>query len=243
MKHDSLLRLRETKYARLPLEKISLDGTFTGYASLFDVVDMGNDVVLPGAFSRSLHKRGTEGVRMLFQHNPDEPIGVWREITEDARGLKVTGQITKTVARGAEVLELMRAGAIDGLSIGFKTQRSRTDPAKKTRKIVAADLWEISVVTFPMQVGARIDSLKSRHTARSLNQRPSIREFEHWLTRDAGLTRREARTVIQKATRNWTACRTLLSPTNQAWPTRFVRPQQDYQQGTDNGKTGNQTRP
>jgi len=95
--------------------------------------------------------------------------------------------------------DLMRAGAIDGLSIGFKTIRSRTDPISKIRKIISADLWEISIVTFPMLADARIDNVKFRQTnSTDTMSRPSVREFEKWLMQDAGLTRREARVVIQK---------------------------------------------
>ncbi len=193
MNDAALLRLRETKFAQADFDRVQLDGVFRGYASLFGEVDLGNDKVLPGAFSAALARRGADGVRMLFQHDPAQPIGVWDEIVEDARGLRVAGRLTTTTAKGREVLELMRAGAIDGLSIGFRTVRSRVEKPGRTRAILEADLWEISVVTFPMQPGARIDRLKSARVPL-----PSVREFEHWLTRDAGLTRGEARTVIAK---------------------------------------------
>jgi HK97 family phage prohead protease len=185
---------RERKYAPAEIERVRLDGTFTGYASLFSQRDLGNDMVMPGAFVRSLSERGAAGVRMLFQHNPDEPIGVWTSIAEDARGLHVVGRLTRGAERGREVHELMRAGAIDGLSIGFKTVRASAGKGG-LRRILEADLWEISVVTFPMQPGARIDAVK---TASALRPRPTAREFERWLVRDAGLTRSEARTVIAK---------------------------------------------
>lgn len=193
MNDAALLRLRETKFAQADFDSVQLDGAFRGYASLFGEVDLGNDKVLPGAFAAALARRGADGVRMLFQHDPGQPIGVWDEIVEDARGLRVAGRLTTATAKGREVLELMRAGAIDGLSIGFRTVRSRIEKPGRARAIIEADLWEISVVTFPMQPGARIDRLKA--AAAPL---PSVREFEHWLTRDAGLTRGEARTVIAK---------------------------------------------
>jgi HK97 family phage prohead protease len=149
-------------------------------------------VVEPGAFSRAIRRRGPGGVRMLYQHDPGEPIGTWTDISEDERGLLVRGRLTPGVARAREVLELMRAGALDGLSIGFRTVRARKDVKNGMRRIVEADLWEISVVTFPMQLGARVESVKG---ARGL---PSIREFERWLTRDAGLTRWQARAVVAR---------------------------------------------
>lgn len=210
MKNHGNLMLRETKFVPVQLNKIHLDGSFSGYASVFDEVDLGNDIVLPGAFKNSLKNRTPSDIRMLFQHNPDEPIGVWNEIREDQRGLKVSGQITTGISRGAEILELMRAGAIDGLSIGFKTVRSRKDLIRKIRKIITADLWEISIVTFPMQSGARIDVVKSRH----INSRPTIREFEKWLTQDAGLTRRDARAFIQKGHAHMASTRDAASQVN-----------------------------
>jgi hypothetical protein len=99
---------------------------------------------------------------MLFQHDPCEPIGTWLDIREDANGLFVKGRIVTDTARGAEVLSLMRAGAIDGLSIGFRTRKSRTDRKSGVRSIVEADLWEISIVTFPMLPQARVVQVKGR---------------------------------------------------------------------------------
>ena len=152
----------ETKRARLSVQNVSADGQFSGYATLFGKVDMGQDKVEQGAFQRSLQRRSANDIRMLFQHDPCEPIGVWSEIREDSRGLFVKGRIVIDTIKGAEVLSLMRAGAIDGLSIGFKTRKSRTDRKSGIRSIVEADLWEISIVTFPMLPQARVQQVKSR---------------------------------------------------------------------------------
>ncbi|MGH6763085.1 MAG: HK97 family phage prohead protease [Phyllobacterium sp.] len=181
----------ETKRAGLALETLEMDGSFSGYASLFGEVDLGKDAIALGAFRKSIAKRGSSGVRMLWQHDANEPIGVWTAIREDDRGLYVEGRLAKGVARAREVLDLMRNGALDGLSIGFRTVRARKDAKTGVRHILEADLWEISVVTFPMLENARVSSVKGRAL-------PSIREFERWLTRDAGLTRNEAKTVIAK---------------------------------------------
>lgn len=179
----------------LPLEAKSLDdGVFEGYASLFNREDLGHDVIAPGAFRDSLKSRGTQRIKMLFQHDPAEPIGVWDEIREDTRGLYVRGRLMTAVAKAREVLALMRAGALDGLSIGFKTVKARRDAATGVRRLDKVDLWEISVVTFPMLPGARVESVKTRPFAVSS---PTEREFERWLTRDAGLTRMEARAVLR----------------------------------------------
>jgi uncharacterized protein len=182
---------RECKFTDIKLETVSTDGVFSGYASLFDVTDLARDSVTKGAFQKSLNTRGASNIRMLFQHDPNEPIGQWLEIREDARGLFVTGKLALGVARAREVLALMRSKALDGLSIGFKTIRSRKDAGTGVRRILEADLWEVSVVTFPMLPSARIADVKAANL-------PSIREFETWLRRDAGLSRSEARGVIAK---------------------------------------------
>ena len=125
---------------------------------------------------------------MLFQHDPAEPIGTWTDIREDARGLFAAGRINADVARGREVLSLMRSGGLDGLSIGFSTVKSRRE-ASGLRRLLEVDLWEISVVTFPMLPQARVAAVKGGHL-------PSEREFERWLTRDAKFSRTQARTII-----------------------------------------------
>ncbi len=181
----------EHKRAQLPMTDLTEDGQFSGYASLFGVVDLGRDRIMPGAFRASLEKRGIAGIRMLFQHDPASPIGVWEVVREDARGLFVKGRILPDTEKGREVLSLLRAGAVDGLSIGFKTQASHTDRKSGIRSISRVDLWEISVVTFPMLPDARVAQIKG-------GELPSIRQFERWLTQDAGLSRGQARTIIGK---------------------------------------------
>ncbi|MBS0233746.1 MAG: HK97 family phage prohead protease [Proteobacteria bacterium] len=179
----------------LPFEAKSLDdGVFEGYASLFNREDLGHDIIAPGAFRESLINRGAARIKMLFQHDPAEPIGVWDEIREDTRGLYVRGRLMTAVAKSREVLALMRAGALDGLSIGFKAVKARRDAATGVRRLEKVDLWEISVVTFPMLPGARVESVKTRPFMKGA---PTMREFERWLTRDAGLTRTEARAVLR----------------------------------------------
>ncbi|TCT07632.1 HK97 family phage prohead protease [Aquabacter spiritensis] len=132
------------------------DGRIEGYACLFETVDLGRDVVARGAFSASLAARGAAGVRLLYQHDPAEPIGVWTHLAEDGRGLYVRGRLLLDVTRGREVMSLVRDGALDGLSIGFKAVQARTDPRSRVRRLLRIDLWEVSIVTFPMQPDARI---------------------------------------------------------------------------------------
>jgi HK97 family phage prohead protease len=136
--------------------RLTGDGVFAGYASLFGVPDLVGDVVEPGAFRATLARRGSAGVKLLWQHIATEPLGRWLAIEEDAKGLRVTGRIHAGIARGREVRSLVEAGILDGLSIGFRTVRARTDPRTGLRHVTEVDLWEISIVTFPMLPGARI---------------------------------------------------------------------------------------
>ncbi len=127
-----------------------------GYASLFDRIDLGRDVVLPGAFENSLQRRPARDIRMLWQHDPSEPVGIWTEISEDRNGLRVRGRLSPDVQRARELAALIAQGAIDGLSIGFRAVRARRDPHAKLRRIAEIDLWEISLVTFALLPGARL---------------------------------------------------------------------------------------
>ena len=111
-----------------PRTTIDADGTVEGYASLFGEIDQARDMVMPGAFARHARTRGVRRVPMLFQHDPSEPVGIWLELREDFRGLYARGRLIPDVARARELLALLRAGAIDGLSIGFRTAKARIDP-------------------------------------------------------------------------------------------------------------------
>jgi uncharacterized protein len=210
-------RAAEVKFYAHDMKKLALDGTFEGYASIFNRRDMGADVVLPGAFRTSLQARGTAGIRMLFQHDPAQPIGVWERLYEDARGLYARGRLTTEVAKAREVLALMRSGAIDGLSIGFRAVKGRRDARTGIRNLAEIDLWEISVVTFPMMPEARIAGVKARAFAGAT---PTEREFERWLTQDAGFTRTEARALMRDGLKGLGALRTASPPTG--WQKRLV---------------------
>lgn len=139
---------------------VTPDGTVEGYASLFGEVDGARDMVMPGAFATTLRARGLRRIPMLFQHDPAEPIGVWLELREDLRGLWARGRLIPEVKRAREVLALVKAGAIDGLSIGFRTVTGRVDPKTRVRKLDAVDLWEVSIVTFPLLASARVRAVK-----------------------------------------------------------------------------------
>ncbi|WP_298162224.1 HK97 family phage prohead protease [Brevundimonas sp.] len=124
-----------------------------GHASLWGVADLNGDVVAKGAFADSLKRTGTSGVRMLHQHESRAVVGVWDEVVEDDRGLFVRGRIADWSAEARYARALSRAGTLDGLSIGFRTAKARRDG--RLRVLSGVDLWEVSLVTFPMLPGAR----------------------------------------------------------------------------------------
>ncbi len=129
----------------------------SGYASLFGAADQGGDVVEAGAYAACLTRAKSAGrsIKMLWQHDPAQPIGVWDEVREDKRGLWVKGRILSSVARGREAAALIEAGAIDGLSIGYRTVKASKN-TKGQRLLSELELWEVSLVTFPMLPTARV---------------------------------------------------------------------------------------
>lgn len=137
--------------------ELGANATISGYASLFDQVDQGGDVVRAGAYSGSLErlKASGTGVKLLWQHDPAQPIGVWDEVREDAKGLFVKGRLLTETRQGFEAAALIEAGAIDGLSIGYRTVKAERD-AKGRRQLAELELWEVSLVTFPMLQQARV---------------------------------------------------------------------------------------
>jgi HK97 family phage prohead protease len=153
-KMQNLTTTLETKFCRFDTEAKLSDGCrIEGYASLFGTTDQGGDIVEPGAYSRSL---GTDRrVKMLWQHDPREPIGIWDAVQEDTKGLYVKGRLLDSVMRAREAAALIEAGAIDGLSIGYRTVRAQKND-KGQRLLSEVELWEVSLVTFPMLPQARL---------------------------------------------------------------------------------------
>lgn len=148
----------EHKFVRFGAELEVTEGArIEGYASLFGAADHGGDIVGKGAYATSLAGFARDGrkVKMLWQHDPTQPIGVWDEVTEDGRGLWVRGRILESTQRGREATALIEAGAIDGLSIGYRTLKS-TRNEKGQRLLTELELWEVSLVTFPMLPSARV---------------------------------------------------------------------------------------
>lgn len=156
----------EKKYCAGETGMIVTDGhVVSGYASLFGLTDQGGDAVQPGAYKGSLERLVARGgrVKMLWQHDPAQPIGVWDEVHEDAKGLWVKGRILTDLDKGREAATLIEAGAIDGLSIGYRTVRA--EKATHGRKLTELELWEVSLVTFPMLTEARVDGTKGDRPA------------------------------------------------------------------------------
>ena len=163
------------------------EGVFEGYASTFGNVDKGNDIVVNGAFRKSLRRRPFNKVKLLYQHRTDEPIGVFRSMKEDERGLYVKGQLAMGTQKGKEVYELMKMGALDAMSIGFKADpKSQSyDERRRRRFLKDVDLMEVSLVTFPMNDKAIVHQVKGSDR--------TIREWED-LLRDVGdLSRMESK--------------------------------------------------
>lgn len=152
-------RVTETKEFRFTLEGVDEEkGTFRGYASIWDIVDTYGDVVMKGAFKRTLKEN--KQFPLLWSHNLMEPIGII-EAKEDSRGLAVQGQLNVDVQRGREIRSLMRQGAVTGLSIGFQTVRDEQDKETGYRHLTEAKLWEISPCVFQACPGAVADEVKT----------------------------------------------------------------------------------
>lgn len=142
-------------------------GEIKGYASVFNNIDAARDIVMPGAFKKTLHfwKHKKKWPKMLWNHEAANPIGTWTKMEETAHGLYVEGKILLDIQRGQEVHSLLKSGAIEGLSIGYRVQESDYDPKTRTKKLTSLDLLEVSFVTFPANHEAQILSIKDNTLA------------------------------------------------------------------------------
>lgn len=181
----------KTKDFALHVKDVSDEGTFVGYGSIFGNADSYGEIVEPGAFLKSLARHAKEKSKplMLWQHNPSEPIGIWDDLAEDGKGLKGTGRLVLETARGREVYALLKAGAVRGLSIGYR--EIKAEPDGNLRRLKELDLMEISVVSFPANRRANVAAVKSERMeefARRLRdgEPMPIKEFEDIL-REAGV--------------------------------------------------------
>lgn len=137
--------------------KAGAEGVIEGYASRFNEVDGGGDMVAPGAYAGFINSG--RKAKMLWQHDPSQPIGVWDAASEDETGLYVKGRLLTDIEKGREAARLIEAGAVDGLSIGYRTRKS--DRVNGVRVLKDLDVWEVSLVTFPMLESARINAMKA----------------------------------------------------------------------------------
>jgi HK97 family phage prohead protease len=176
----------ETKLASLELKVEDRNDdylTISGYGSIFGNEDKGGDVVMPGAFKTCIDEGRKP--KMLWNHDPSQPIGAWDEMAEDENGLRMKGRISRR-GKAGEIADLIEMGGIEGLSIGYRTQEYEMDAEKGVRKLTKLDLWETSVVTFPMNEMAGIYAMK----AEDITQRQIERAFK-----DMGYSNRVAKAM------------------------------------------------
>ncbi|CAI0853589.1 HK97 family phage prohead protease [Serratia fonticola] len=179
----------------LKLKSVSDTGEFEGYGSVFGVKDSYSDIVIPGAFTKSLDNWKVKGGQpaMLWQHKTDEPIGVYTEMREDDVGLFVKGRLLiddDPLAKRAHAH--MKAGSLTGLSIGYMLKDWEYDRTKDAFLLKEIDLWEVSPVTFAANDEARISDVKS---AFARGETPLPKNIERVL-RDVGLSRSQAKAFM-----------------------------------------------
>lgn len=180
--------------SHLEIKAVGDEGEFEGHASVFGNIDEGNDIVVPGAFKETLkeHKANGTSPAILWQHDPRQPIGTPVDLKEDDKGLRVKGQLVLDVQQAREAHALLKSGAVSGMSIGFMPKKQETDEETGIRKLISVDLWEFSIVTFPMNPRAQVDAVKGRLFGGEMLDE---RELELVL-RDAGLSKRQAKGLI-----------------------------------------------
>jgi HK97 family phage prohead protease len=163
------------------------EGVFEGYGSVFGVVDSYNDIVVKGAFEDSLKEYGMP--KLLLQHSTWMVGGKWLEAREDEKGLWLKGQLNLEVQSAREVYALMKQGAINGLSIGYRTVEETINRETGENIIKKVRLYEVSIVTFPANEAATVTGVK--------NAPATVREFEKFL-REAGYSKEEAKIIVSK---------------------------------------------
>lgn len=187
---------RQVRSYALEIRATGDDGSIEGYGSVFGVRDHYDDVIAPGAFVQSLreHKAAGSMPAMLWQHDAGSPIGVWMEMSEDKRGLKIKGQLALETVRGKEAYALLKMGALNGLSIGFISKKWEYEQESDIRTLTEVDLWEVSLVTFPANEKARITGVKSS------SEIGTPKDAERIL-RDAGFTKADATAYVSRVMR------------------------------------------
>lgn len=182
---------------QLDTKAVSAEGEIEGYGAYYGNVDRGGDIVQAGAFDKSLSVTGAKAVKMLAHHDTWQPIGVWEEITSDSKGLLCKGRLILKSDGGRNMHELIKAGAIDGLSIGYRTKAEEVQREEGTRTITEAELWEVSCVTFPMNQQARILAAKAYEDKKSFAERfPTPRHLEEFVRDELGASNKEAKRLV-----------------------------------------------
>ncbi len=175
--------------AEFKIKGVADDGTFSGYGSVFNVVDAYKEIVAPGAFAETLQSRQPA---LLWQHRSGEPIGVYTSVKEDAVGLHLEGRLALKTARGAEAYELLKMQAINGLSIGFVTREESYDRVTGINTLKKVDLWEVSLVTFPANDAARVTDVKS------LDALKTLKDCENFLREAGGFSKSQALAIVAR---------------------------------------------
>lgn len=192
---------RQTKAAcNFEIRAIGEDGRIEGYGSVFGTEDSYGDIIAAGAFKASIaaHKQAGTMPAMLWQHEADEPCGVWLEMSEDAKGLKVVGQLCLQTTCGREAYALLKMGAVRGLSIGFVSKAWQYDTSTDIRTLTEVDLWEVSLVTFPANKLATVTGVKSSST--NVDDIHAPKDAEHIL-REAGMSKADALAFVSRVMR------------------------------------------
>lgn len=187
---------REVRSFALQIKAAGDDGTVEGYGSVFGVRDNYDDVIAKGAFIQSLkdHKAAGTMPAMLWQHDADKPIGVWTEMVEDEKGLRIKGQLAMETVKGKEAHALLKMGALNGLSIGFMSKEWAYDRETEVRTLTAIDLWEVSLVTFPANEKARVTNVKSADELQAPKDAEKV-------LRDAGFSKSDATAFVSRVMR------------------------------------------
>ncbi len=137
------------------------EGVFEGHAAVFNDVDRQANIIMPGAFKKSLHKRPAKKVKMLLGHDQKAMIGVWESMKEDSTGLFVKGRLLMQLQSAQETLILLKEGVLDSMSIGFHTVLDQFDNKRRALNLLEIDLFEVSLVAIPAQPGALVTSVKN----------------------------------------------------------------------------------
>jgi HK97 family phage prohead protease len=188
---------REVRAYALHIKATGDDGSVEGYGSVFGVRDAYADVIAAGAFAASIkaHKAANTMPAMLWQHDAAQPIGVWTDMVEDDKGLRVVGKLALDTMRGKEAHALLKIGALNGLSIGFVSKQWAYDRDSEVRTLTEIDLWEVSLVTFPANEKARVTNVKA-----TPDELATPKDAERTL-RDAGFSKSDATAFVSRVMR------------------------------------------